>query len=133
MIYTRNLFTQDLRDGKQIAFPTEPSNLLFKFNFSTQDPDRKISFKFKEKDNTSPNFVHNDTTINTRLYSAGSESRIDGELKRFLRDTLNAEVDDIVLFRAINLVLYEFEIIPKESANYSTFKALLNGRNHETL
>jgi len=133
MIYTRNLFTQDLRDGKQIAFPTEPSNLLFKFNFSTQDPDRKISFKFKEKDNTSPNFVHNDTTINTRLYSAGSESRIDGELKRFLRDTLNAEVDDIVLFRAINLVLYEFEIIPKESANYSTFKALLNGRNHEII
>ena len=53
MIYIRNLFTQDLRDGKQIAFPTEPSNILFKFSFSNQDSDRKISFKFKEKDNNS--------------------------------------------------------------------------------
>jgi 5-methylcytosine-specific restriction enzyme B len=133
MIYIRNLFTQDLRDGKQIAFPTEPSNLLFKFSFSNQDPDRKISFKFKVKDNTSPNFIHYDKTINTRLYSAGSESRIDGELKQFLRDVLNAEVDDIILFRAINLVSYEFEFIPKGSANYSVYKAMLNGKNHEII
>ena len=133
MIYLRNLFTQDLRDGKQIAFPTEPSNLLFKFSFSNQDPDRKISFKFKVKDNTSPNFLHNDKTINTRLYSAGSESRIDGELKEFLRDILNAEVDDIILFRAISLVLYEFEFIPKISSNYSAYKAMLNGKNHEII
>lgn len=80
MIYIRNLFTQDLRDGKQIAFPTEPSELLFKFSFNNEDPDRKISFKFKAKESTSPNFFHNDKIINTRLYSSGSESRIDGEL-----------------------------------------------------
>ena len=133
MIYIRNLFTQDLRDGKQIAFPTEPSNLLFKFSFSNQDPNRKISFKFKVKDNTSPNFLLNDKTINTRLYSAGSESRIDGELKQFLRDILNADVDDIILFRAISLVSYEFEFIPKGSANYSVYKTLLNGKNHEII
>lgn len=133
MIYIRNLFTQDLRDGKQIAFPTEPSNLLFKFSFSNKDPERKISFKFIVKDNTSPNFVHNDKIINTRIYSAGSESRIDGELKQFLRDILNAEVDDIILFRAISLVSYEFEFIPKGSANYSVYKTLLNGKNHEII
>ena len=133
MIYLRNIFTQDLRNGKQIAFPTEPSNLLFKFSFSNQDPDRKISFKFKVRDNTSPNFLHNDKTINTRLHSAGSESRIDGELKQFLRDILNAEVDDIILFKAISLVLYEFEFIPKGSSNYSALKAMLNGNNHEII
>jgi hypothetical protein len=133
MIYIRNLFTQDLRDGKQIAFPTEPSNLLFKFNFSNPAPDRKINFKFKVQDNTSPNFIHNDKSINTRLYSAGSESRVDGEFKQFLRDILNAEVDDIILFRAINLVSYEFEFIPKASANYSVYKAMLNGKNHEII
>lgn len=99
MIYIRKIFTQDLRDGKQIAFPTEPSNIFFKFSFSSQDPARKISFKFKEKDNSSPFFIHNDKTINTRLYSAGSESRIDGELKRFLRDVLKAKVDDVIVFR----------------------------------
>jgi len=121
------------RDGKQIAFPTEPSNLLFKFSFSNKDPERKISFKFIVKDNTSPNFVHNDKIINTRIYSAGSESRIDGELKQFLRDILNAEVDDIILFRAISLVSYEFEFIPKGSANYSVYKTLLNGKNHEII
>jgi MoxR-like ATPase len=133
MIYIRNLFTQDLRDGKQIAFPTEPSNLLFKFSFSNQDPERKISFKFKEKDNTSPHFLHNDKIINTRLYSAGSESRIDGELKQFLRNILNAEVDDVIVFRAISLVLYEFEFIAKGTAHYSTYKAMLNGKNHEII
>jgi len=131
MIYVRNLFTQDLRDGKQIAFPTEPSNLLFKFSFSNQDPSRKISFKFIVKDNTSPNFLHNDKIINTRLYSAGSESRIDGELKQFLRDTLNAEVDDIIVIRAMNLVSYEFEFIPKGTILYPGYKAILNGKNHE--
>ena len=131
MIYIRNLFTQDLRDGKQIAFPTEPSNLLFKFSFSNQDPDRKISFKFKVRDNTSPNFLYNDKTINTRLYSAGSESRIDGELKQFLRDILKAEVDDIIVFRATSLISYEFEFIPKGTILYSGYKAILNGKNHE--
>ncbi len=133
MIYIRNLFTQDLRDGKQIAFPTEPSNFFFKFSFSNQDPDRKISFKFKEKDSSSPNLLHNDKIINTRLYSAGSESRIDGELKQFLRDVLNAEVDDVIVFRAISQVSYEFEFIPKKSKTYSTYKTILNGKNHEVI
>jgi MoxR-like ATPase len=133
MIYIRNLFTQDLRDGKQIALPTEPSNLLFKFSFSNQDPERKISFKFKEKDNASPHFLHNDKIINTRLYSAGSEARIDGQLKQFLRDVLKAEVDDVIVFRAISLVLYEFEFISKGAAYYSVYKAMLNGKNHEVV
>jgi len=133
MIYIRNLFTLDLRDGKQIAFPTEPSNLLFKFSFSNQDSDRKISFKFKEKDNNSPFFQFNGKTVNTRIYSAGSESRIDGELKHFLKVDLNAVVDDIVVFRAINLTSYEFELIPQGSTFYKGYKALLNGKNHEVV
>ena len=133
MIYIRNLFTQDLRDGKQIAFPTEPSNILFKFSFSNQDPDRRISFKFKEKHNNSPFFQFNGKTINTRIYSAGSESRIDGELKHFLKVDLNAVVDDIVVFRAINITSYEFELIPQGSTFYKGYKALLNGKNHEVV
>ena len=108
MIYIRNIFTQDLRDGKQIAFPTEPSNILFKFSFSNKDAARLISFKFKEKDNNSPSYTLNGEIIKTRLYSAGSEARIDGELKSFLKDKLNAVVDDIIVFRPINLALYEF-------------------------
>ena len=51
MIYIRNIFTQDLTDGKQIAFTKEPSNVFFEFDFRAQDSDRKISFTFKE-DNT---------------------------------------------------------------------------------
>jgi hypothetical protein len=133
MIYIRNLFTQDLRDGKQIAFPTEPSNILFKFSFSNQDSDRKISFKFKEKDNNSPFFQFNGKIINTRIYSAGSESRIDGELKHFLKVDLNAVVDDIVVFRSINITSYEFELIPHGSLFYTVYKALLNGKNHEVV
>lgn len=131
MLYLRNLFTQDLRDGKQIAFPTEPSNLLFKFSFSNQDPDRRINFKFIENDTTSPFYIHNNKVIDTRLYSAGSESRIDGELKQFLRDVLNAQVDDIIVFRANNVSSYEFEFYPKASTQYDFFKKMLKGKNHE--
>lgn len=133
MIYIRNIFTQDLRDGKQIAFPNEPSNLLFKFSFSNKDPDRKISFKFKEKNTSSPYFQLNDKTISTRIYSAGSESRIDGELKHFLKVDLNAKVNDIIVFRAINLALYEFELIPRGATFYTSYKDLLNGKNHEVI
>lgn len=133
MIYIRNIFTQDLRDGKQIAFPTEPSNILFKFSFSNKDADRSISFKFKEKDNNSPFHTLNGEIIKTRLYSAGSEARIDGELKSFLKDKLNAVVDDVIVFRPINLASYEFELIPQGSVFYNGYKALLNGKNHEVV
>jgi hypothetical protein len=131
MIYIRKIFTQDLKDGKQIAFPAEPSNIFFKFSYSNQDPDRKISFKFREKDKNSPLFIQNDKTINTRLHSERSESRIDRELTRFLIDDLNAKVDDVIVFRAISLVLYEFELIPQGASLYSSYKALLNNKNHE--
>ena len=131
MIYIRKIFTQDLRDGKQIAFPTEPSNIFFKFSFS--DPDRAISFKFKENDDHSNNYPINDKIINTRIYSAGSEARIDGQLKQFLRDDLNAKIEDIIVFRAINLMLYEFEFIPQTEAYYSIYKNILNGKNHEVV
>jgi len=129
MIYIRNLFTQDLRDGKQIAFPTEPSNVFFKFNFN--DPARKITFKFKEKNIHSKNYTFNDKTINTRLYSAGGESRIDGELKQFLRDDLNAKIDDVIVFRAVNVNLYEFQFIPSGETSYTIYKSILNSKNHE--
>jgi len=133
MIYIRNLFTQDLRDGKQIAFPTNPSNIFFKFDFASGDPDRQITFKFKEKDTSSKYYTFNDRMINTRLYSAGGESRIDGELKQFLRDDLEAKVNDIIVFREINSSLYEFEFIPSTVNTYDFYKSILNSKNHEII
>lgn len=133
MIYLRNIFTQDLRDGKQIAFPTEPSNIFFRFNFRDQDPERRITFKFKEKDRSSSFFKYNDKEIKTRLYAAGSESRIDGELKQFLRDNLHAKIDDIIVFRVLTESTYEFEFISKDSVLYNYFKELLNNKNHEVI
>ncbi len=131
MLYIRNIFTQDLRDGKQIAFPTEPSNLFFKFSFSNNESPRKISFIFKEKKSDSPFYHYNGNKINTRLYSAGSESRIDGELKQFLRDHLKAKVDDIIVFKVLSQVLFEFEFIPKNAESYIFYKGILNSKNHE--
>lgn len=131
MIYIRKIFNQDLRDGKQIAFPKEPSNAFFHFNFSNPDGDKQISFKFKEKDETTVNFSLNNHIINTRLYSAGSESRIDGQLKQFLRDKLKASVDDIIIFTYISDVLFEFEFIPQVSKFYASYKEILKNKNHE--
>ena len=54
MIYVRSIFKQDLRDGKQIAFPKEPSNDFFNFNYTNPDPERLITFCFTAQDNESP-------------------------------------------------------------------------------
>lgn len=97
MLYIRKIFTQDLRDGKQIAFPKEPSLLFFNFDYKVDDiADRTIRFIYDCIDNNS--MEYNGRTIDTRLYAASSESRIDGQLKAFLRDELKVSVDDLVLF-----------------------------------
>ncbi|WP_029447308.1 McrB family protein [Cellulophaga baltica] len=132
MLYIRKIFRQDLRDGKQIAFPKEPSNQFFNFSYNPADSDRQISFKFKEDDSTSSNYSFTGKLINTRLYAAGSESRIDGELKQFLKDFLNAQIDDIIVFtKKRSDTSFEFKFVPQSSGNYSFFHLLLNNSNHE--
>jgi len=132
MIYIRKIFRQDLRDGKQIAFPNEPSNQFFNFSYNPPDSDRQISFKFKEDDSLSSNFHLNGKFINTRLYAATSEARIDSQLKSFLKGSLNAQIDDIVVFsKKRSDTSFEFKFIPKTSSNYSFFKFLINNSNHE--
>ena len=46
MLYLRKLFTQDLRDGKQIAFPKEPSLSFFHYDYIIGEADRQIQFIF---------------------------------------------------------------------------------------
>ena len=134
MIYIRNIFTQDLTDGKQIAFTKEPSSVFFEFDFRAQDPDRKISFTFKEDNTTSDNYQYNNVAINTRLYAVKSEARIDSELKVFLINRLNASIGDIIIFsRKRSLSSFEFKFIPQKSSNYSLYKTFLNGGNHEVI
>lgn len=133
MIYIRNIFKQDLRDGKQIAFPKETSNVFFKFNYSTPDPDRQIVFKYKVQDSNSPFGSKSGETITTRLYAAGSESRIDGELKHFLRNDLNAAIGDIIVFKYKKDDLFEFDFIPKSSNSYNSYKEILKNNNHEVI
>lgn len=130
MIYIRKIFKQDLRDGKQIAFPKEPSNEFFHFDFTNRNPDRHISFKFKVIDTSSQYYQYKDQEITTRLYAAGSESRIDGELKQFLRDTLNAQINDVIIFRRLNDNSYEFEYIPQGATEYIAAIRLLGNNNH---
>lgn len=131
MIYIRNIFNQDLREGKQIAFTKDISNLFFNFNFNTPDPERKIDFIFKEQDSASSTFSFNNNTIQTRLYATSSESRIDGELKRFLIDKLKAKVDDIVVFRKLNDKKFEFNFFAKGDQQYSFYKSILDAQNHQ--
>lgn len=133
MIYIRNIFNQDLRDGKQIAFPKETSNVFFSFNYSIPDPDRNISFKFEISDMDSTHSSLNGKIINTRLYAAGSESRIDGQLKQFLRDNLNARVDDILIIKKLNNEKFTFDLIPKGIPSYDYYKKILSGKNHEVI
>lgn len=130
MIYLRKLFTQDLRDGKQIAFPKEPSYSFLHFDYQNGEKDRAIKFVFNAKYSTFPQF--NENVINTRLYCAGSESRIDGQLKAFLRDQLNASVDDIVIFKNIgtNYNEFMFYFVPASAPSYPFFRDFIESNNH---
>lgn len=131
MLYIRKIFTQDLRDGKQIAFPKEPSLLFFNFDYKVDDiADRTIHFTYDCIDNNS--MEYNGRTIDTRLYAASSESRIDGQLKAFLRDELKVSVDDLVLFKNIGTKYekFNFSIVRKTDPKYEEFCTLLFSANH---
>lgn len=131
MLYIRKLFTQDLRDGKQIAFPKEPSNLFFDFDYSNNEEDRRITFTFKAIFGQFQQF--DGRVIQTRLYAAGSESRMDGEVKAFIRDELNARVDDIIIFKnkGTRHTEYEFMFVPQTNSQYyPLLLKLTNSENH---
>ncbi len=129
MKYIRKIFKQDLSKGKQIAFPTEPSNSFFKFDFNNKPKPkpRKIKFTFIENDSESPYIDLNDTVILTRLHAVKNEARIDGQLKQFLIDSLNAQVDDIIVFSRNNINSYKFEFVRNGTTNYNAYESLVNG------
>jgi hypothetical protein len=134
MIYLRRIFTQDLRDGKQIAFPKEPSNLFFGFCYNPADSDREITFKYEQNDTSSIFHRLNGHLIKTRLYSAVKESRIDSQLKSFLRDTLNAVVDDLIVFKRIDNFTYTFQLYNQESKEFEILNSLIRtNKYHEIL
>ena len=130
MLYVRKLFTQDLRDGKQIAFPKEPSLSFFSFDYINKEDDRSITFIFRA---AFKEFIeYEGTVIKTRLYAAGSEARMDGEVKAFVRDKLNAQVGDLLIFKNKGTKHTEYEVmfLPQSNPSYSTLLALGNGDNH---
>lgn len=133
MLYIRKLFTQDLRDGKQIAFPKEPSNSFFSFDYAKNDPDRNIAFTFKAVFEQFQEF--DGTVINTRLYAAGSESRMDGQVKAFIRDKLHAKVDDLLIFKTNGNKHTEFEVmfVPQSNKYYLALCTLLGKDNHTVI
>lgn len=130
MLYIRKLFKQDLRNGKQIAFPKEPSLSFFSFDYINNEEDRKINFTFKAAFNEFE--AYDGKIISTRLYSAGSEARMDGEVKAFIRDELNAKINDLLIFKnkGTNLTDFEVMFLPQNNPFYSIFLKLTNSENH---
>lgn len=133
MIYIRKLFTQDLRDGKQIAFPKEPSYDFFKFDYQNNEADRNIEFTFETNNEKYRTFEGK--KIQTRLYAAGSESRIDGELKAFIRDELKIEIDDLLILQSDgkNNNKFKFNVILKNDEVYPLYMKIINSANHSLI
>lgn len=134
MLYVRKLFTQDLRDGKQIAFPKEPSYQFFSFDYIGRESDRRISFTFRA--NYEQFQEYDGKVIYTRLYAAGSESRMDGEVKAFIRDELHAQVDDLLIFKNKGTKHTEYEVmfVPKSNSKYyPLLLTITDSENHTVL
>lgn len=133
MLYVRKLFTQDLRDGKQIAFPKEPSYQFFSFDYLNGESDRRISFTFRA---SYEQFQEYDgKIIYTRLYASGSESRMDGEVKAFIRDELHAQVDDLLIFKNKGTKHTEYEVmfVPKSNSKYYPLLLTITGSENHTV
>lgn len=130
MLYVRKLFTQDLRDGKQIAFPKEPSLSFFSFDYANKEEDRYITFFFRAAFEEFT--VYEGAVIKTRLYAASSEARMDGEVKAFIRDKLNAKVGDLLIFKNKGTKHTEYEVmfLPQTNPSYPSILKLGNGDNH---
>lgn len=130
MLYVRKLFTQDLRDGKQIAFPKEPSLLFFAFDYQNNEEDRQITFTFRAGFNEFQEYEGK--IIKTRLYTSGSESRMDGEVKAFVRDVLHANVNDLLIMKnkGTKHTEYEFMFVPQSNPIYDSIILLAGGENH---
>ncbi|MBR6200689.1 MAG: AAA family ATPase [Spirochaetales bacterium] len=133
MIYIRKLFTQDLRDGKQIAFPKEPSYDFFKFDYQNNEADRNIEFTFET--NNEKYITFEGKKIQTRLYAARSESRIDGELKAFIRDDLKIEIDDLLILQSDgkNNSKFKFNVILKDDEEYPLYMKIISSANHSLI
>jgi len=131
MLYVRKLFTQDLRDGKQIAFPKEASYSFFSFDYINGEEDRNVRFTFRACFDQFQQYDGRE--INTRLYAAGSESRMDGQVKAFIRDELNAQVNDLIIFKTKGTknIDFEFMFVPKSNKlYYPLLLKLTNSENH---
>lgn len=133
MLYVRKLFTQDLRDGKQIAFPKEPSLTFFSFDYTNNASDRCINFTFRASFDQFKEF--DGENISTRIYSSSSEARMDGEVKAFIRDSLNASVDDLLIFKnkGTKHIDFEFMFVPKDNPFYKGILTLTSGDNHSVI
>ena len=133
LIYIRKLFTQDLRDGKQIAFPREPAEKFFNFMYWHEGAQpRQVTFTFIPRDTSLSEYSNQ--VFTTRLYAAGTkEARMDGEVKAFLRDKLHAEVDEYVECRKRNDNAYTFDFISRKSARASLYEAFCENRSFHTL
>jgi hypothetical protein len=131
MLYVRKLFPQDLRDGKQIAFPKEASYSFFSFDYINGEEDRNVRFTFRACFDQFQQYDGRE--INTRLYAAGSESRMDGQVKAFIRDELNAQVNDLIIFKTKGTKNIDFEFMFVPMSNklyYPLLLKLTNSENH---
>ena len=124
MLYIRKLFTQDLRNGKQIAFPKEVSYSFFSFDYINKEEDRKITFTFRA--NFGQFQEYDGKEITTRLYAAGSESRMDGEVKAFIRDELKAQVNDLLIFKSKGTKHIDYDVMFVPQSNKQYYSLLLN-------
>ena len=133
MLYIRKLFTQDLRTGKQIAFPKEVSYSFFSFDYINKEEDREIKFTFRANYEQFQEFDGKEIT--TRLYSAGSESRMDGEVKAFIRDELNAQVDDLLIFKnkGTKYTDYDIMFVPKSNKQYYSLLLKISCRENHSV
>jgi hypothetical protein len=120
-----------LRDGKQIAFPKEASYSFFSFDYINGEEDRNVRFTFRACFDQFQQYDGRE--INTRLYAAGSESRMDGQVKAFIRDELNAQVNDLIIFKTKGTknIDFEFMFVPKSNKlYYPLLLKLTNSENH---
>lgn len=127
MLYIRRLFHQDMTH--QITANRDGSMLFFKYDYTKTPTDRTVYFTYKDR-GLYPSLEGR--RFNGVLHPDSSETRINGEFKGFLVNSLKADEGDILLMwnNDKDITKYTLSIIKQKEDAYFYFAVLLGRSNH---
>ena len=97
MIYVKRILANDIPTGKQFAIPSYIADPFFHVVTENGDWEKTITLNYINEDEAKPGHDGLSATVKLYPYPGRDESRFTVEINNLLRETLNAQVGDILI------------------------------------